>query len=242
MTVTHGRPLTTEITEILVAHCGLDAEAAAREPAASLEELGMDSLALLELSAVLADRYRVRIPEEAGQLSIDAVADLVAQGTDPPGHTENGIVIAAPLPLVWKLTNDVANWPDLFTEYAAADILERDGRTVRFRLTMHPDENGTVWSWVSERTTDWENREVRAHRVETGPFEYMRIHWRYDTEPDGTRMTWVQDFAMRPQAPLDNAGMTARINANSRVQLAVIKERIERAAGNRSTTTGGDDE
>nr|QLJ96492.1 SRPBCC family protein [Micromonospora carbonacea] len=242
MTVTHGRPRTAEITEILVAHCGLDAEAAAREPAASLEDLGMDSLALLELSAVVADRYRVRLPEDAARLSIAEVADLVTRETDPPGHTENSIVIAAPLRLVWELTNDVANWPNLFTEYASAQILERDGRTVRFRLTMHPDENGAVWSWVSERTTDWENREVRAHRVETGPFEYMRIRWHYDTEPEGTRMTWVQDFAMHPRAPLDNAGMTERINTNSRVQLAVIKERIERAARAGSATTGGDDE
>ncbi|MEH0843975.1 SRPBCC family protein [Micromonospora sp. CPCC 205711] len=229
MTVTHGRPLSAEITDILVAHCGLDADAAARAPAASLEELGMDSLALLELSAVVADRWRVQIPEQAAQLSIAGVADLVARRADPPGHTENGIVIAAPLELVWERTNDVARWTELFTEYAAVEILHRDGATVRFRLTMHPDENGVSWSWVSERTADPATREVRAHRVETGPFEYMRIHWRYDREPGGTRMTWVQDFAMKPSAPVDNAGMTERINANSRVQLAVIKERIERA-------------
>ncbi|MEV1333195.1 SRPBCC family protein [Micromonospora costi] len=228
MTVTRGRPLTAEITDILVAHCGLDADVAARAPAASLEELGLDSLALLELSAVVADRYRVQIPEHAAQLSIPAVADLVARGGDQPGHTENSVVIAAPLPLVWDVTNDVANWTELFTEYAVVEILHREGNTVRFRLTMHPDENGTVWSWVSERTADPTTREVHAHRVETGPFEYMRIHWHYAEETEGTRMTWVQDFAMRPTAPVDTAGMTERINANSAVQLAVIKERIER--------------
>ena len=230
MTVTHGRPLSAEITDILVAHCGLDADAAARTPAASLEELGMDSLALLELSAVVADRWRVKIPEQAGQLSIAGVADLVARRTDPPpGHTENAVDIAAPLPLVWEITNDVARWTELFTEYAVAEILHREGDTVRFRLTMHPDENGTSWSWVSERTADPASREVHARRVETGPFEYMRIHWRYDEIPGGTRMTWVQDFAMKPTAPVDNAGMTERINNNSKVQLAVIRERIERA-------------
>lgn len=236
MTVAPDRPLTTEITDILVTHCGLDAETAARSPAASLEELGMDSLALLELSAVVADRWRVRIPEQAGQLSIAGVADLVVRRADPPGHTENSVVIDAPLPLVWRVTNDVARWTELFTEYAAVEILEQGGDTVRFRLTMHPDENGISWSWVSERTADPTTRQVRAHRVETGPFEYMRIHWRYDEVPDGTRMTWVQDFAMKPTAPVDNAGMTDRINTNSRVQLAVIKERIERLRA------GGDDE
>ena len=50
------------------------------------------------------------------------------------------------------MTNDVESWPELFTEYASAEILDREGDTVRFRLTMHPDENGKVWSWVSERT------------------------------------------------------------------------------------------
>ncbi|RKN40592.1 SRPBCC family protein [Micromonospora endolithica] len=230
MTVTHGRPLTTEITDILVTHCGLDPDAAARAPAASLEELGMDSLALLELSAVVSDRWQVQIPEETAQLSIAGVADLVARRADPPGHTENSVLIAAPLPLVWAVTNDVAGWPELFTEYARAEILHRDGNTVRFRLTMHPDENGVAWSWVSERTVDPTSHEVHARRVETGPFEYMRIHWRYTTEPGGTRMTWVQDFAMKPTAPIDNAGMTDRINTNSAVQLAVIREKIERLA------------
>lgn len=230
MTVAPDRQLASEITDILVTRCGLDAEAAARTPAASLEELGMDSLALLELSAVVADRWRVRIPEQANQLSIDGVVDLVAREVDPPGHTENAVDIAAPLPLVWDVTNDVAHWPDLFTEYAAADILHREGDTVRFRLTMHPDENGVAWSWVSERTADPATRQVHAHRVETGPFAYMRIHWRYEEVPGGTRMTWVQDFAMKPDAPVDNAGMTERINTNSKAQLAVLKERIERRA------------
>ncbi|MFE9955373.1 SRPBCC family protein [Micromonospora sp. NPDC005299] len=229
MTVASDRPLTNEITDILVTHCGLDADAAARTPAASLEELGMDSLALLELSAVVSDRWRVKIPEQAGQLSIAGVADLVARKADPPGHTENAVDIAAPLPLVWEITNDVARWTELFTEYAVVEILHQEGDTVRFRLTMHPDENGTSWSWVSERTADPATREVRARRVETGPFEYMRIYWRYDEIPGGTRMSWVQDFAMKPTAPVDNAGMTERINTNSKVQLAVIKERIERA-------------
>ncbi len=229
MTVAPDRPLAREITDILVTHCGLDPDAAAGAPAASLEELGMDSLALLELSAVVADRWRVKIPEQAGQLSIAGVADLVARKADPPGHTENAVEIAAPLPLVWEITNDVAGWPDLFTEYATAEILHRDGDTVRFRLTMHPDENGVSWSWVSERTADPATREVHARRVETGPFEYMRIHWRYDETPAGTRMTWTQDFAMKPDAPVDNAAMTDRINTNSTIQLAVIKEKIERA-------------
>jgi len=147
-----------------------------------------------------------------------------------PGHTENEIVIDAPIDLVWKMTNDVPSWPELFSEYAEAEVLAQEGETIRFRLTMHPDEEGRVWSWVSERTPDPATRTVSAHRVETGPFEYMRIHWDYAEVPGGVRMRWVQDFAMKPTAPVDDAGMTARINRNSVVQLGRIKSLVEAAA------------
>ena len=146
-----------------------------------------------------------------------------------PGHTQNEITVAAPLDLVWDMTNDVANWPNLFTEYASAEILSVEGNKTTFRLTMHPDDNGKVWSWVSERTADREKRIVRARRVETGPFAFMDIVWEYEETPAGTRMHWTQDFAMKPEAPVDDAGMTDIINRNSPIQLALIRDRVEAA-------------
>ncbi|WP_329181500.1 MULTISPECIES: SRPBCC family protein [unclassified Streptomyces] len=145
-------------------------------------------------------------------------------------HTENEITVNAPLDLVWDMTNDLEHWPQLFSEYASVEILERQGRKTTFRLTMHPDENGTVWSWVSEREPVPETRTVTARRVETGPFDFMEIFWSYQEVPGGTRMRWVQDFAMKPEAPVDDAGMTARINANSAVQLELIKDKVEQRA------------
>ncbi|MGN9776541.1 SRPBCC family protein [Micromonospora sp. H33] len=149
------------------------------------------------------------------------------------GHTDNAIVIDAPMDVVWDMTNDVASWPQLFSEYAAAEILERDGDSVTFRLTMHPDEDGTVWSWVSKRTVDRERREVRAHRIETGPFEYMNIHWTYAEVDGGVRMRWVQDFHMKPQAPVDDEAMTAHLNRNTVIQMNRIKGLVEAAAAAR---------
>ncbi|MFI6847835.1 SRPBCC family protein [Kitasatospora sp. NBC_00085] len=146
------------------------------------------------------------------------------------GHTDNSIVIDAPLETVWEITNDLENWPRLFSEYASAEVLERDGATVTFRLTMHPDENGAVWSWVSRRTPDPLTRTVTAHRVETGPFEYMDIRWEYTEEAAGVRMRWIQDFHMKPQAPVDDAAMTDRLNRNTAVQMDLIKGKVEAAA------------
>ena len=154
------------------------------------------------------------------------------------GHTENEITLAAPVDLVWDITNDVAGWPRLFSEYASAEILSREGNKVTFRLTMHPDDNGKVWSWVSERETDREALTVRARRVETGPFDHMNILWRYEEVPQGTRMIWTQDFAMKPEAPVDDDWMTDNINRNSKVQLALIRDRIEKVAAERGLTPG----
>ncbi|MEU4242873.1 multicopper oxidase domain-containing protein [Actinoplanes sp. NPDC026619] len=144
------------------------------------------------------------------------------------GHTDNTVEIDAPVDFVWRQTNDVRTWPGLFTEYAAVDVLEEASDSVTFRLTMHPDDNGDVWSWVSTRTWDEQARLVRARRVETGPFEFMNITWTYAAiEPDRTVLRWVQDFRMKPAAPVDTAAMTERITRNSRIQMDIIKNKLE---------------
>jgi aromatase len=153
------------------------------------------------------------------------------------GHTEKSVRIEAPLDLVWDMTNDLERWPSLFTEYASVEILDRKGDTVTFRLTMHPDEDGKVWSWVSERTAHRDSRTVDSHRVETGPFEYMKIHWEYAAQNGATVMTWVQDFHMKPDAPVDDEQMTAHINKNSDIQMGVIKAKVEAAAKRTAGTT-----
>jgi aromatase len=151
------------------------------------------------------------------------------------GHTDNEIVIKAPLDLVWDMTNDLESWPELFSEYASVDILGRDGDTTTFRLTMHPDEDGKVWSWVSEREAARDVQTVWARRVETGPFAFMNIRWEYEELAEGTRMRWTQDFEMRPDAPVDDDGMTEHINRNSKIQMELIRDKIEQRA---SATVG----
>lgn len=200
------------------------------DPAATLEELGVDSLALLNVLTEVENRYDIRVDAE-GVTRLPEILSRINERLRPPGaRTENSIVIDAPLDLVWDMTNDVARWPSLFSEYASAEILHREGDTVRFRLSMHPEPDGKVWSWVSERVMNRQELSVRAHRVETGPFEFMNIHWTYRQTDAGVEMRWIQEFHMRPEAPVDDAAMTERINVNSKIQLKLIKERIEAAA------------
>lgn len=146
------------------------------------------------------------------------------------GHSDNSIVIDAPMELVWDMTNDIESWTQLFSEYAEATVLERRGETIKFRLALHPDQQGQVWSWVSERTLDPATRTVRSQRVETGNFKYMWLFWEYTQQNDGVRMRWVQDFEMKPGLPMDDAAMTARLNTNSAIQMKSIKGKVEAAA------------
>jgi aromatase len=155
-----------------------------------------------------------------------------------PGHTDNAIVINAPIDLVWSMTNDVRSWPELFSEYASAEVLADNGTTIRFRLTTRPDESGRQWTWVSERTPDPATRTVRAHRIETGPFEYMNLYWEYHDDDGSVSMRWVQDFHMKPDAPFDDAAMTERLNRTSRIQMAHVRDRIEERY--RATTSPAD--
>jgi aromatase len=150
------------------------------------------------------------------------------------GHIDNEILIDAPLDLVWQMTNDVPSWPGLFDEYGEATVLEERDGTVYFRLALHPDADGKVWSWISARTPDEATHTVRSHRVETGVFKYMSIFWEYVLTDAGVRMRWVQDFEMKPGLPVDDATMTARMDGNTKRQMELIKSKIEAVARDRS--------
>jgi aromatase len=145
-------------------------------------------------------------------------------------RTDNSTEIKAPLEKVWERLNDVENWPNLFTEYASAEILERNGDTIKFRLTTFPDPeyDGQVWSWVSERTVDPAAHTVKAHRIETGPFDHMNIEWYFEpVGDDATKMRWVQEFSMKPTAPATDDEAEVYINKNTKEQMAHIKEKLE---------------
>jgi aromatase len=146
--------------------------------------------------------------------------------------TDNSVDIAAPLEFVWQRMNEIESWPELFSEYAKAEILEQEGNTITFRLTTHPDPeyDGKVWSWVSERVVDAASHTTKSRRIETGPFEYMTIDWYFEETDEGTRMRWVQDFSMKPDAPATDEQAEDYLNRNTKEQMSVIKERLEAQA------------
>ena len=151
-------------------------------------------------------------------------------------HTDNAVEIDAPLEFVWGRMMDIESWPNLFSEYAKAEVIEREGDRVVFRLTTHPDPeyDGQVWSWTSERIADPASHSSKSRRIETGPFEYMNIEWYFEPSDSGTRMRWVQDFSMKSTAPANDEQAEQYMNKNTKEQMGVIKQRLETQAAEAS--------
>lgn len=145
------------------------------------------------------------------------------------GHTRNSIIIDAPYSLVFDISNKIERWTELFgKEYVKAEVLERKGNEITFRLT---DDEGK--SWVSKRWLDKEHRYAVASRFDPMfPFQYMKIVWFYIERPEGVEMIWIQDFEMDPKFTKFTAEqIEGFINEHSRNNMKIFKEVIEKEAG-----------
>ena len=145
-------------------------------------------------------------------------------------RTDNSTEIKAPLETVWERMNDVENWPNLFTEYASAEILERNGEydqvpahdlprpgVRRSGLELGLGADGRPGHAHGQGAPD-RDRPVRSHE--------HRVVLRADGD-DGTKMRWVQEFSMKPTAPATDDEAEVYINKNTKEQMAHIKEKLE---------------
>jgi len=145
------------------------------------------------------------------------------------GHTENQILIRADINVVFDITNAIEHWHELFSEYKTSTVIKRDGNRVVFKLETHPDETGHFHSWISERIIDKKHFRCTAVRLEPRfPFESMHITWEYEKRETTTLLTWIQDFKVDRTCPWDDKKMEDYINHNSKIQMEVIRDKIER--------------
>jgi acyl carrier protein len=75
-TATHFGP--DSLKEILTTNLGVSDEAVDDELTATLGELGVDSIGVLELQTVVRDQYAVELPETTGELNLGQIIDYVA--------------------------------------------------------------------------------------------------------------------------------------------------------------------
>ena len=146
------------------------------------------------------------------------------------GHTRNSIIINAPYSLVFDISNHIERWTELFgKEYVKAEVLERKGNEITFRLT--DDENK---SWVSKRWLFKEQKLAYACRHDPMfPFKFMKIVWFYTEVDGGILMTWIQDFELDPGfTKFTGEQIEGFINRHSQDNLKIFKDLIEKEAKN----------
>lgn len=61
------------VQELLITRTGADPEIFKHAVGPALEELGIDSLAVLELTAVMQEEYGLEVPEDALKMSVDQI-------------------------------------------------------------------------------------------------------------------------------------------------------------------------
>lgn len=136
---------------------------------------------------------------------------------------ENSIFINADYDTVFDISNNLAKWPDLFDEYEDAEILQREGNKITFRLT-----NRDKRSWLSWRIIDKVNHKCYAERIEPKfPFNYMHLEWRYELRNNGVEMIWIQNFEMDEKASVNNEQAAQLMNEYSKKNMGRMKEFIE---------------
>ncbi|MCA9401237.1 MAG: polyketide cyclase [Candidatus Omnitrophica bacterium] len=141
------------------------------------------------------------------------------------GHTRNSIMVKAPFQITFDISNHIERWTELFgDEYVSADVLERNGNEITFKLT---DDEGK--SWVSKRWLFPEHKFAIASRHDPMfPFTYMKILWLYVERDEGTEMIWMQDFEMDPGfTKFTDEQIEGFINEHSRHNMKIFKDVIE---------------
>ena len=70
--------LVGELREIITQGAGVAPDVLATADDTTLEDLGLDSLATMEVRAIVENRFTVTIPEESEQLTVRELAEFVA--------------------------------------------------------------------------------------------------------------------------------------------------------------------
>lgn len=70
-----------DVEALLVKKVGLAPESLADNREGTLEELGLDSLAVLELQIVVTKQYGVEIPDESGELNVGQIVEFINENT-----------------------------------------------------------------------------------------------------------------------------------------------------------------
>ncbi|MGW1767297.1 aromatase/cyclase [Streptomyces sp. NPDC002073] len=142
-------------------------------------------------------------------------------------RTSYGVEVNAPAGVLYGLIADTTQWPLFLSPSVHVERLDFDGHQDRFHMWV--TANGTVRSWLSRRTLDAAGLRIDFRQeVPAEPVVTMGGSW--IVEPRGTgrsQLTLLHDFAVDGDRRADVDWTRRATDANSRAELAQLKEVAE---------------
>ncbi|MBC5824510.1 MAG: SRPBCC family protein [Candidatus Eremiobacteraeota bacterium] len=109
-------------------------------------------------------------------------------------RVQSSIDIAAPLPVVYALAQDVARWPQLLPHYRDVRVLEEAGNQRRLRMAAR---RGIIpVSWKAVQRLDPISSRIEFTHV-AGWTAGMEVAWIFASDAAGTRVTITHELSFR---------------------------------------------
>lgn len=142
-------------------------------------------------------------------------------------HVRHEVSVRAPAADVYRLIEEVWNWPQLFPPTIHVDHVERDGAEERIRIWA--TANGEGKSWTSRRVLDPAARRIDFRQeVSSPPVASMGGAWIIHPVSDRESLVeLLHDYRAVDDDPAELAWIGEAVDRNSRSELAALKAGIE---------------
>jgi aromatase len=154
---------------------------------------------------------------------------------------EHEITVAAPGKSVYQLIADVAAWPMIFPPTIYVDHLEQGADSERIRIWA--TANGELKSWTSRRTLDPGTMQIGFRQEKSAsPVAAMGGTWLIEPlDASSARIRLLHEYRAVDDDPESLAWIDKAVDANSRTELAALKQNVELAHGTPERTFSFED-
>lgn len=128
-------------------------------------------------------------------------------------HTENSIIVSAPLERIFETAADLSLWPVILPHYRWIRFIERSPYRNVVRMAARRKcppfrRAGIPVQWTSEQEIDREKMEIRFHHLKAFT-KGMRVAWTFTQIDDGVEVRIKHD--LKPTIPIIGKFVTEKI-------------------------------
>jgi ribosome-associated toxin RatA of RatAB toxin-antitoxin module len=121
-------------------------------------------------------------------------------------HTENSVVIHAPLDVIYRYASEIDHWPEILPHYRWVRVMRRDGNRRLAEMAARRDWIPVRWTAVQELFPD--TPQITYHHV-GGITKGMDVVWTFERRPEEIKVSIQHDLQLR--WPLIGGWVTDRV-------------------------------